>query len=165
MGAVTRMLRSGVVSGDYKLQSLLKLREVAVAAAEQALREAMAQLADHEAEQRRLSVKAHAKQSQLQLLAVSAGGRTASAFVAKDRYAAQLRSELTDAQQALAQHETVFLAASLTLEQQARDELRKAQQESTLINRHREHADKALRKVEERRADNATDDWFLGRTR
>jgi len=154
-----------IVSGDYKLQALLEIRASAVQAAECALRDAMLQLAELEAEQRRLSVRAQATQAQLQLLTASTAGRTASAFQAKDRYAAQLRAELIVAQQALSQHESVVLANALRLEQQARDDLRTAKQEATLINRHRENADKATRKEDERRADGETDDWTLGRLR
>jgi hypothetical protein len=159
------VLGFAVVSADYKLQTLLELRELAVVAAERSLRDATSLLAQHEAEQRRLSAKVQAKQAKLQQLAASGVGRTAAAFQSKDRFAAKLRSDYSEAVLALGKHETEVLAATLTLEQQARDELRKANQEAALINRHRDNADAMSRKAEDRRADAESNDWSMARSR
>lgn len=159
------VIRFGTVSEGYKLQTLLELRDQAVADAEQTLRAAAEQLLQAEFEQRRLSVAAQSKQAQLQLMAASAGGRTAAAFVSRDNYVAQLRTELREVFASLGHHEHYVLAPALRAEQQAREALVQAKQEYEVINRHRNGSDLAARKHDERKADAHADDWSLSRPR
>lgn len=154
------------VSGPFKLQSLLALREQAQAEAEVGLRVAIEQLEAATMEQRRLSALVQGYEARLlRLVNGPLEGRTASALQARDQFMVRLREDVRQSQGELARHEAGALAQALRAEQQARDQLLVAKQELELLHRHKDQTDVALRKSAERREDQTVDDWSQGRRR
>ena len=154
------------MSGAFKLQTLLTLREQAQADAERGLREAINRLETLTIEQQRLGAQAQGLQARLlQVLNGPLLSRTAAALQARDQFIVRLRDDVRQSQQQLAHHQQGPLAQALVAESQARQALLLANQELELLNRHKDQADLTQRKSAERREDHAVDDWSQARKR